>query len=140
MALEKFGEPPDRWRPHRTHEGLATLEFGVVDADGALIRGLHVEISVQRSRRIRAMAMKFTLFSFENFRNQRVAQLDCPGRSGLQPGDHDFPHLHVGDLRIGGDASWSTLGFDGLLALFCRECNLTLNGPPPNLDDIALRS
>lgn len=33
MALHKTGCPPESWRQHRTHRGVSTLEFGVVDGD-----------------------------------------------------------------------------------------------------------
>lgn len=139
MALPKWGDPPSSWAQHRTHRGIATLEFGVVDADGSELPGLHVELCVTRGTRVAFTAWKITLFKLDGFAPRRAYQVDNPGRSGMRPGDHEFPHEHVADARQGDNPAWQTIGFDAMLRVFCERCNLTLTGPVPDVDAFNLR-
>jgi len=139
MAVRRWGDPPATWAQHRTVRGMVTMEFGVVDPLGAAIVGQHVELAVMRSQRLAQQSIKFTLFAFDGSTLERVYQLDINGRSGLRPGDHDFPHEHIGSDRIVGAPDWNTLGLRGALALFCQRCTLTIDPPVPDIDDFALR-
>lgn len=138
MALPKWGDPPQAWSQHRTHLGMATLEFGVTDAVGAAITGMHVELAVLRHRRLRISSLKFTLFSLQGVHLERAYQLNVAGRAGLRPTDHDFPHEHMGPTRYQGAPAWCNLDLVGALALFCQRCNLTLTIAVPDVDAFAL--
>lgn len=133
MALPKFGDPPAAWRQHRTHGGLATLEFGLTDPNGAALQGLHVELALNLSPRLLRTGWKMTLFKLESYTPRRAYQLDHPGRAGLKAGDHDYPHEHVAEQRIDGPPAWCTLDGAGLLHHFCARTQLVLLGPVPDI-------
>lgn len=139
MALPKTGDPPGAWAQHRTHKGMATLEFGVLDDDGATRPGLHVECAMVRGPRAAFTAWKITLFTLDGYALRRVYQIENPGRAGMRPGDHQFPHEHVAETRQPEDATWQHITFGAMLATFCTRCNLTLTGPIPDPDAFALR-
>jgi len=139
MALTKSGDPPKEWQQHRTHAGLSTLPFGVLDPRGASIRGMHVEFAALRRPRLAGLAWKLTLFSLQNFRLLRIYQLENPGRAGMRPGDHDFPHEHVLDVRQPENPQWREFAFPAMLEHVCRQCTLTLTDSPPDIDAFALR-
>lgn len=139
MAMPKMGEPSEAWSQHRTHKGLSTLEFGLLDGDGAAIPGLHVEIARTAMPRVASVSWKITLFHSDGFRPRRVYQIDNPGRAGMRPGDHDFPHEHVGELRQADNPAWRLIGFPAMLEVFCQRCTLTLTGPVPDPTAFQLR-
>lgn len=139
MALPKMGDPPQAWMQHRTHKGMATLTFGVLDLDGATHPGLHVECAVVRGPRVAFTAWKITLFYATGYALRRAYQIDNPGRAGMRPGDHQFPHEHIADARQVDNPHWHAIAFDDMLATFCNRCNLILTSFVPDPDAFNLR-
>jgi len=139
MTVAKTGDPPQAWQQHRTHRGLATLEFGLLDPHGAAIPGLHVECVMVRGTRVAFTGWKITLFRSDGFNTQRAYQIDNPGRAGTRLGDHDFPHEHVADARQPDNPAWAGIGFAAMLDIFCQRCNLLLGGPVPDPEAFTLR-
>lgn len=84
MALPKCADPGAEWLQHRTHAGLSLLAFGVTDERGAARRGMHIELSGLRLRRVAATAWKITLFAQDGLRQRRVYQIENPGRVGTR--------------------------------------------------------
>lgn len=139
MVLPKFGDPESSWRQMKGHTGTVTNEFGVMDDQGAAIRGLLVAFEVYRPPRIAIDRFTFTLRRFEGGQLLRVYQQEINPRPGLRPKDHAFSHEHVGAARHTATSDWSTLSFPEAVARFCRQINLTLTEPLPDLDAFALR-
>lgn len=139
MAGPKFGDPASSWHQDKAHIGTQRNTFGVMDEEGATIRGLQVEFLVFRSPRIARDRLTFTLSLFDNGRPWRVYQQEINPQRGLKPSDHAYSHEHVGDARLTATSDWSSLDFREAVTRFCRVCNLTLEEPLPDLDDFKLR-
>ncbi|MBB1161486.1 hypothetical protein [Aquariibacter albus] len=118
---------------------MSTLEFGVVDGDGATIPGMHVQCMATTKPRLTTIAWKITLFQADGAHLLRVYQIDNPGLTGMRPGDHDFPHEHIGEPRQPDDPAWQSIGFNGMLDVFCQRCALTLDGTVPDPTAYPLR-
>jgi len=139
MTLPKFGDPIGSWTQMRGHPGTATNAFGVLDIDGAAIRGLQIEFLIFRQPRLAVDRLTFTLRLFELGRLQRVYQQEINPRPRLRPADHAYSHEHIGPLRLTASPNWSTLSFPLAVRRFCEACNLTLSEPLPDFDAFDLR-
>jgi len=140
MCIAKFGEPEDEWRMRKARIGTVSNQFGLVDADGAALRGLQVEFQVFRPQRIAAEKITLTLFRVElRSRTTRIYQMDINKGRRLRPGDHAFSHEHVGDARYDATEDWGTLTVEAAVAMFCSRCSLTLQAPLPAVDAFKLR-
>ena len=140
MALPKFGEPEDEWQQRKNRPGLIVNQFGILDSDGAAIRGMQVEFQVYRMQRVAAEKITLTLFRSELRAGMlRVFQMELNTGRRLREDDHAFPHEHVGNARFRATPDWSTLDLDLAVARFCRRCNLTLRAPLPAVDAFPLR-
>lgn len=139
MAVPKFGEPLQDWVQDRTHPGSAYNAFGVLDVDGAALRGLQVEFSVFRSTRTVQEKYTFSLRRVDMGVMYRVYQQEINTSTRLRPADHQWSHEHIGDLRKPADLDWSRLTFREAVARFCEQCNLTLTDSLPDFDAIVLR-
>lgn len=134
LALPKWsGSMPEAWRQDKSHAGLHVLEFGVLDADGARIRGLSVRFGITLMKRTGLKAHQLTLFSSHGFSPERCYDIQTSGRHGLRPGDHDFPHEHVGHARaLPDNPAWGNIAFPEMLERFCARCTLQLTEPIPD--------
>ncbi len=141
MKAPKWGDPPSEWRQHKSHRSCALLEFGVTDQAGASIVGQHVTFEVMRLPRVDLQAVKLTLFQMTSAGAvERVYQIDNPGKRGRRPGEHDFPHAHIGEARVKPDnPAWTSISFNAMLDIFLAECNLTIASPIPDFDAFHLR-
>jgi hypothetical protein len=140
MAIPKWGEPMSEWRPDRSHAHTIVNAFGVVDADGATIPGLQVEMVVFRAPRVVMERYVYTLFQLDAIGGRkRVYQLHVNHKKGVRPGDHEYSHEHIGAARIDADPTWASLSPMAAEQRFCVNCNLTLDPRLPDFDAYTLR-
>ena len=111
------------------------MGFGVLDHEGAAIRGLSIEIRAQAGRSVKRRKITFGLFQFDVGVNERIyqLQLDAPGvfahkddRHGKLYGTHE----HIGDEAEPCPAESAQWDFQQGLVYFAQRINLTLSGSP----------
>lgn len=138
--LPKWGEPKEQWAQDRPN--TFTNSFGVVDADGKQIKGVHVDLAVFISPRRGQPKFVFTLHKVEHGQPERAYQIEINAREGLRPTDHAYSHEHYGGDKAGrraADQAWAFCGFERAVTLFCERCNLTLTGPLPHYEALSLK-
>lgn len=132
MAVQKHGSPGDQWEQNRGLSYAMTLDFGLVDADGARIRGLHVGLQARIGKSVPYDIWNLTLFVNEPGWPVRMAyQLSVNRRPGLRPRDHDYPHEHIGDApRQQAPDEWPSWEFDDAFRHFAGRIRLSSPLPP----------
>lgn len=136
----KMGDPSNEWQQARPN--TFTNSFGVTDASGIGIPGLHVEFAVVTSPYLKLVKYIFTLMLVEFPRPGRAYQIEINLRNGLKPNDHAYSHEHYGqgpDGRYPADESWANAGFQEAVNIFCSRCNLSLENPLPDYMEFALK-
>lgn len=136
-AAPKLGEPMEEWTQARPN--TFSNVFGVMDADGKTIKGMHVELEVYVPPRLGFPKFVFSLFQYEAGRTERAYQLEVNCRPGLRPGDHNATHDHYGEARFAADASWSSLSFAESVVRFCENTNLTFTVRLPDYQEFQLK-
>lgn len=135
-VIWKKGEPRDQW--HQDRPSTFVNAFGVVDEQGKTIPGLQVEAIVWVSPVLRQEKFVFTLFKVGDGRPQRAYQMEINLRSGVKPQDHSYSHEHFGKVRYPADQEWARANFNDALKIFCKKCNLTLDGKMPDYSEFKL--
>lgn len=142
IALPKWAEPADDWRERPS--GTKVMAVGILDADGAEIRGLSVEVLVHAGRTVKRRKIVFGLFQVEVGINERVYQLQLDTPTLFSHRDSRLGRLHGAHAHIGDEAEpcppesaeWS---FQQGLEYFARQINLTLLGPLPDPFEFRLK-
>jgi hypothetical protein len=136
-ALPKWASASEVWT--QDVPNCLSNVFGVLDAEGKAIKGLHVELGVFISPKHGNIKYVFTLWRVELGKPERAYQLHINHRRGLRPTDHAYSHEHYGqEVRINAEPSWATADFAQSIKLFCERCNLSLSGEVPHYQGITL--
>lgn len=106
------------------------LAVGVITQDGEYRKALAVELLCLKSQKPFRECYKFSLFRTEFGTPRRAYQLDTTSLPLCDPGDHDWPHEHVGHDRISlGEGTYPDT-FEAALDHFSRRANIVFDGPP----------
>jgi len=134
IALPKWAEPPEEWRERPIGSGMAEMAVGIVDAQGAKIRGLSIEIYAHTGRSVKRRKIVFGLFQYEVGVNERVyqLQLSTPGlfsHNDARVGRLYGAHAHIGDEAEPCPVEAAQWSFQQGLEYFAQQINLTLIAP-----------
>lgn len=116
------------WEPTKAQPDTWSCSSGLVDVDGIRV-GCVVELLRNQSRKTRLVRYKLSVFKQTPGFLQRVYQLDITKWPRLPADHHQWPHEHVGALRIDGDAGWLRWQYHDALAHFTSRTNITFRPP-----------
>ena len=136
-AIPKWGEPREQWAQDRPN--TLTNGFGVVDALGRTIPGMHAELEVFISPSLGQVKYVFSLKRFELGRIERIYQLEINPRAGLRRSDHAFSHEHYGETSFKADDDWAWADFDDAVRRFCANANVEFTAEMPNYQGFILK-
>lgn len=126
------------WSFNKLKPGLATLECGLVQADGVR-SGMHLVLQFQRSIRTGIVTFKFTVFKVSLGAPQRVYQLQINAVARTPKHWHDFVHEHMGDARILGTEEWLKWGFSEALDYFSDRANISFDPAVLDPEEFSLK-
>lgn len=104
------------------------MATGVI-SEGLFKRALTIELICKRSQKPYRDMFKFCLFRREHGTPRRAYQLDTTNLPICDPGDHDWPHEHIGDTRKTFGTRDFPATFDDALEHFCKAANITFEEP-----------
>lgn len=111
------------WTPIKTQSYAMEASVGLVDIDGKRI-GLLVQLIYQMHPTVGLTKYLFTLFSQKINGLERVYQIEVKQYKKMIKSLHQLPHEHIGSKRVNGSDTWSSWGYDDVLAHFERKTNI----------------
>jgi hypothetical protein len=128
LALPRTCEDAPDWKFNKLKPGLATMECGLIEADGSST-GLQVHLAVARSTKTKLRTFKFSVFHAQLGGLRRVYQLHITATAHNPKNWHDLAHEHIGTARIPGQSDWLGWAFEDVLQYFCQQANITFIPP-----------
>jgi hypothetical protein len=122
LARPLFCLDADDWVPVRTQPTAQFIEGGLLDEEHARV-GLQVQLLVHVGPKTKITKYKFTVFQNYLGDLRRVYQLHIQKLPKITA--HDYPHQHMGDLRLQGSDGWLGWDYADALTHFCAETNIT---------------
>jgi hypothetical protein len=107
------------------------IQCGLLSEQGER-RGLLLDFRFTGHRRIHRDRYMFTVYKLDRGRHLRVYQLDIQKWPRLPNDRHAWPHEHIGNTRVVGDATWLNWSFDDMLDRFCQTTNVSFQPVKPN--------
>lgn len=143
MAIEKQAEGGGRWLPNSQHPHLELI-FGVLDSDGARIRGLQIELRAWFGSG--KQPNRYALGLFQNlppYPIERVYFLEIGQPPFVRHRNKDGTWINGSHERTNGITVPCEVGiiegsFETLLLYFCKKSNLTLHNPIVNPETLEL--
>jgi hypothetical protein len=111
------------WVPIKTQPYAMEASVGLVDEDGKNMR-LLVRLIYLMNPTVGLTKYLFTLFSQKITGLERVYQLEVKQYKKIVKSSHQLPHEHIGDNRVIGSDTWSSWGYDDVLARFESKTNI----------------
>lgn len=111
------------WVPIKTQAYAMEASVGIVDKDGKNMR-LLVRLIYQMHPTVGLTKYLFTLFSQKITGLERVYQIEIKQYKKVVKSLHQLPHEHIGDKRVIGSDTWSSWGYDAVLAHFESKTNI----------------
>lgn len=96
---------------------------GLVDQEGRRIN-LLVQLIYQSHPTIGLTKYVFTLFTQKITGLERVYQIEVKQFKKMIKSLHQMPHEHIGGTRVNGSDTWSSWGYDDVLAHFESKTNI----------------
>jgi hypothetical protein len=111
------------WEPIRAQPYAMEASVGLVDIEGKRI-SLLVKLIYKMHPTVGLTKYLFTLFSQKFTGLERVYQIEVNQYKKIVRSAHQLPHEHIGDRRVNGSDTWSSWGYDDVLAHFESKTNI----------------
>ena len=109
--------------PIKTQPYAMEASVGLVDQEGRRIN-LLVQLIYQSHPTIGLTKYVFTLFTQKITGLERVYQIEIKQFKKMIKSLHQMPHEHIGGTRVNGSDTWSSWGYDDVLAHFESKTNI----------------